>query len=266
MALQLNMDRHLKERLVGAAVLVLVAVLFVPELLSGPPQPRVAAQVVAVSDVPTSTAASLRTYTVNLDHPASQVPLTDASALPSPQSPLPSAVQAQSAPAGREPASTPGAQPAAADDTAAAPARSEPKVEVLPAARPATVPADDSAEPARRETRADPRSEARTTTHPEAHTDARTHAPAVTAAARPANSFAPIGEKGGWSIQLGSFANKANAEKLARTLRSTGIRVYVSQGGGKHRVRAGPFADRASAERMAGRLRSQGQSVSIIAP
>jgi DedD protein len=90
--------------------------------------------------------------------------------------------------------------------------------------------------------------------------------PAVARAVRPTNSFAPIGAKGGWSIQLGSFASAANADKLARTLRGKGIRVYVSSQGGKHRVRAGPFPDRTAADRAAAKLKSQGQSVSIIAP
>jgi cell division septation protein DedD len=65
---------------------------------------------------------------------------------------------------------------------------------------------------------------------------------------------------------LGSFASAANADKLARTLRGKGIRVYVSAQGGKHRVRAGPFPDRPAADRAATKLKAQGQSVSIIAP
>jgi DedD protein len=93
-------------------------------------------------------------------------------------------------------------------------------------------------------------------------------APAAAAANAPAgkNTFAPIAAKGGWSIQLGSFGNRANADKLVRKLRAKGIRVYVSSQSGKHRVRAGPFPDRATAERIGVRLKSQVQSVTIVAP
>ena len=70
-ALTMKMDRRLKERLVGAAILVLIAVLFVPELLSGPPRPVAARPAEIPNQVPTSTAAAVRTYTVDLSNPGS---------------------------------------------------------------------------------------------------------------------------------------------------------------------------------------------------
>ena len=42
------MDRRVKERLVGATILVVLIVLIVPELLSGPQRPRVAAAAVSL--------------------------------------------------------------------------------------------------------------------------------------------------------------------------------------------------------------------------
>lgn len=257
----LDMDRHLKERLVGATVLVLIAVLFVPELLSGPPRPRATPPVAEISDVPTSTTAIVRTYTVDLahpgmDHPASQAELPEAALPPAPQTPLPSAAQARSAPEGVDSAAALPANVPVAAPAAALPGRADPATSDASAVEEEQPVAAAQARPAARPPAA--RTAPAVTRPPPAA------APVVTA--KPANSFAPIGEKGGWSIQLGSFASKANAEKLARGLRSKGIRVYVSQAGGKNRVRAGPFADRASADRMAGRLRAQGQSVSIIAP
>lgn len=231
-ALAVKMDRRLKERLVGATILVFVAVLFVPELLSGPPRPVAARPAEIPNQVPTSTAAAVRTYTVDLSNPgsasAAAPSVATADATRDLQPPSHSAANAESAPAqaaSNEPArSHPPLESAAP----------RPQIQTLPAAQPAS---ETVAEPA-----------------PVAH------------AARPANSFAPIGAKGGWSIQLGSFASAANADKLARTLRGKGIRVYVSAQGGKHRVRAGPFPDRAAADRAAAKLKAQGQSVSIIAP
>jgi len=60
---------------------------------------------------------------------------------------------------------------------------------------------------------------------------------------------------GMWAVQLGSFSNKENAEKLAADLRKQGYAAFLSQlqtsSGQLHRVRIGPQKDRASAEAMA---------------
>ena len=63
---------------------------------------------------------------------------------------------------------------------------------------------------------------------------------------------------GMWAVQLGSFSNKENAEKLAADLRKQGYAAFLSQlqtsSRQLHRVRIGPQKDRASAEAMAARL------------
>ncbi len=71
-----------------------------------------------------------------------------------------------------------------------------------------------------------------------------------------------------WAVQLGSFSNKDNAEKLAADLRKQGYAAFLSQlqtsSGQLHRVRIGPQKDRESAEAMAARLlkvKHQGQVV-----
>jgi DedD protein len=75
---------------------------------------------------------------------------------------------------------------------------------------------------------------------------------------------------GAWVVQLGSFAAKANAEKLIRRLRNEGYTVYVlSSGAGsaaRYRVRLGPLADRDAAERAVAKLKSQGHTASIVSP
>ena len=83
-------------------------------------------------------------------------------------------------------------------------------------------------------------------------------APSVDAAppaAEPAPS--PPGG-GGFSVQVGAFADAAPAEQLARKLRAQGLPVYVAPAAGsdarKWRVRVGPLADRGDAERIAERL------------
>jgi DedD protein len=63
---------------------------------------------------------------------------------------------------------------------------------------------------------------------------------------------------GMWAVQLGSYSNKENAERLAAELRKQGYAAFLSQfqtsSGQLHRVRIGPQKDRASAEAMAARL------------
>ena len=71
----------------------------------------------------------------------------------------------------------------------------------------------------------------------------------------PAPATSPTGM---WAVQLGSFSNKENAEKLAADLRKQGYAAFLSQlqtaDGPLHRVRIGPQKDRESAEAMARRL------------
>ena len=67
-----------------------------------------------------------------------------------------------------------------------------------------------------------------------------------------------------WAVQLGSFSNKDNAERLASDLRKQGYAAFLSQldtaSGTLHRVRVGPLKDRDSAEQMAARLQKAGHS------
>ena len=80
--------------------------------------------------------------------------------------------------------------------------------------------------------------------------------PAPQPRTEPENSAAST--TGMWAVQLGSFSNKENAEKLAADLRKQGYAAFLSQlqtsSGRLHRVRIGPQKDRASAEEMAARL------------
>ena len=73
---------------------------------------------------------------------------------------------------------------------------------------------------------------------------------------------------GMWAVQLGSFSNKQNAEKLAADLRKQGYAAFLSQlrTGSKtlHRVRIGPQKDRESAEAMAGRLLKVGHKGQVL--
>ena len=88
---------------------------------------------------------------------------------------------------------------------------------------------------------------------------------ASAAAASAANSVAA--DSGAWMVQLGSFASRTNAERLARQVRAGGFRVSVSQGSSGrrlYRVRVGPAHDREAATQLAVKLRAAGHSGSIV--
>jgi cell division septation protein DedD len=72
----------------------------------------------------------------------------------------------------------------------------------------------------------------------------------------------------GWAVQLGSFASKANAEKLLHQLPGSGF-YLVSSGSGpssRYRVRMGPLADRGAAERAVTKLKAGGHAATIVTP
>jgi len=99
-----------------------------------------------------------------------------------------------------------------------------------------------------------------------------TQHPAPQAAAATLADTAPASKpstssKGGWVVQLGSFASAANAERLAQQVRKGGFPVGVSRaatGRRLYRVQVGPVHDHVSAEQMAGKLRTLGHSGSIV--
>jgi cell division septation protein DedD len=71
----------------------------------------------------------------------------------------------------------------------------------------------------------------------------------------------------GWMVQLGSFVNRPNAERLAQQLSGRGFQVSIVRGttGRRlYRVLVGPTRDRAGALRLAARLRAAGHSGSVV--
>lgn len=92
------------------------------------------------------------------------------------------------------------------------------------------------------------------------------------AAKSPAHPAVPevhsTGSAGGWVVQLGSFASRQNADRLARSLEGSGFRMSVSpaRAGARvlWRVRAGPAHDRASAEHLAARLKALGHRGELL--
>lgn len=214
------MERRLKERLVGATILVVLIIVIVPELLSGPASPAASSPpAVAVHEPSRNITVDLAT---SKTAPADDVDASTASAA------------ASSPDTGGEAgaANTPSATQAA------------PTIATLKAQQLAAQPLENAA----------PGPKVEDTEGVEPNADgAESH-----------------GSSHHWSLQAGSFANRANAEKLLRRLKAHAENVYVSPIGNgaaqRYRVRVGPFSDRVAAEQAMSRLRKEGEAASLVPP
>jgi DedD protein len=211
-------DAQLKYRLTGAVILVLLAVLFVPELLTGPKPSRPAPGRTAPAAT-TPDGAPLRSYDIDLSDPGSSTATADDAPGPVATPPADSAPPA-------EPADAPAVAPRAAATVAGA--------------RPAPAPTPGASRAA-----------------PPANS---------TPAASVAPSQAPTR---GFAVQVGSFASRDSADRLAGELRGRRFETFVSPvrsaGRQMYRVRVGPVADRTAAQALVTRLKAAGQSGTVVA-
>ena len=198
------MQDHLKERLTGAAILVIIVVLLVPELLSGPP---------ATNSLPgtgTTAGPPVRSYTIDLrDTAGAQPPATVAP---------PAAIAA--APAESPAASAPSVNAAS---TAVVPPNAPPPAETS-GAPPVATP------------------------------------PPMSKAPSPAASAHAVKPKGGWTVQIGSFARRDYADRMAKQVTAKGYSVEVAgpDDRGLFRVRSAPLPDRAAATALKQKMQASG--------
>lgn len=98
---------------------------------------------------------------------------------------------------------------------------------------------------------------------------AETSTPPVVAEAKPKQPEpTQVSSTGMWAVQLGSFSNQANADRLAANLRKEGYAAFLSQlqtsSGKLHRVRVGPQKNRAEAESVAVKLSAKGHKGQVV--
>jgi DedD protein len=210
------MERRVKERLVGASILVVLIVLIVPELLSGPTTAPVGPK------PPMSAPEPVRNVTVDLA--TAKPPVPEPSMTPGTPS-----TAAASAEAGAGETAGAGATAGAATTSGAG---------AVPGGATSSAPLESAV-------------------------------PAPTTPADAAVSKATAADHG-WAVQLGSFASRSNADKLARQVKGQGFSVFVlSSGSGaaaRYRVRVGPLADRGAATQAAARLKTLGHAGSLVSP
>jgi DedD protein len=225
------MDEQVKARLIGATVLVVIAVGLVPELLSGP---RRAPGV----DATGSGKPGTRTVTIDLGGAVAagsrvqQVPTPTASA---PREPAP-----------RPPVQVPGAA-AEQGDAIETTAEASGPPDVAPSEpRPAATVAS---------------------TTPVAPPPAIAAA-STNQTAKPEPFAARPTTKGGWAVQVGAFGSADTARRLVSELKKDGLAAYVAplERNGKtlHRVRVGPTPNRPEAEKLAARLKAKGMAGSVV--
>lgn len=229
------MDPALKQRLIGAAVLVALAVIFLPMLLGGPsPDPQRGSDVPLA--IPPAPGRPLTTREIPLGLPPTPgVTAHD----PAPVGPAPvdsdRVVTIDADAAARTDALDPADRPldpvaeASAGDAAAA---VEPPISAVEPPTPAPAPAD-----------APPQAAAETTPTP----------------------------AGGsrFVVNLGSYTNRDNAEALRARLQKAGVTVYAESisvdGKPATRLRAGPYANRGEAEAARQRVqRSEGGLPAVV--
>ncbi len=220
---ELQLRKRARRRLVGAIVLVLLVVVFLPMALDNEPKP----------------------LSKNVDI---QVP-----ALDSAESKFPNAAP---------PPATPSAPPVSPAAPAAEPAPAvvppTPKLEEAPVAAPEVVkPApepDKKPEPAKKP-------EAAKKPEPARKVEAAKPPPAKIAKAETARAVAPL-EAQGYVVQLGAFSNAANAKQLFQKVRAARVPAYLetvkAPDGEKTRVRAGPFQTEEAAEKARQRMLQSG--------
>ena len=252
----------MKERLTGAIILVVLIVLLVPELLSGPSRSAPASQAAAPSS--SSEEAPLRSYTIDLANESRGTSPSAGTSNGSPQPngpeqpstivehpvqdpPTPQQAPAAGAVAEASPQESP-QQPAQAT-TPPPPSPSQPK-------EPAQAQAPREAPTAREEHHA---AEKPPAAGQQRYAAAEKHPPATRAGEN---------STGGWVVQVGVFAKQANAERLMRELQEQGFRTLISENSSGGRtlwwVRTAPVAERAAAEQLSARLRAAGHVGSIV--
>lgn len=229
------MEERLKERLVGATVLVLLAVVFVPMLLDVPRKER---EGPPANPIPERPRGGFTTKTIPLGE--LETPRLDAE------------IEREH----RRHAQGASAAPRDSAGTPATASASAARDETSPAAA-----AQDSAAAAQESTAAAQESTAAV--------QESTAAPQESAAA-PQDSAAEAAGTApdGWAVQLGSFSVPKNALALRDRLRAKGYTAFIESGftatGEVSRVFVGPVLDRGRAESSMAKLRREMQLEGIV--
>jgi len=231
------MDTALKQRLVGASVLIALAVVVLPMLLGGRPDSDVQeTQKIELPSQPPELDFETRRYPIGENAPARNPKVE-----PAPAKALPTPGQASAVVDRSTQEESPGDSP---EDI---PPEEIPPEEIPQ--EPQDMPGQDTGEIAETPAPAD--------TPPDT--------PPEVVIAPLAAPVAQTGEAGRYVVQVASFGALDNANRLAGTLRGYGYSVLLdsvkSDAGTLHRVRVGPYATEAEANGASSRLQAQVKNI-----
>jgi DedD protein len=223
-------DILLKQRLVGAIVIISLGVIFLPMLFTGREE---LGDAEFESSMPSEPVYEIKAPSLTEKEAPEPPPLEDPQLSEPSTMPAPEVKQTT-----RETAKTEHSEPLAAD-TAATASKQESKQKAV-VQKPAT------------------------TEKPSPAPKPKSTPSAQSAAAQPiAEAPAKTDEIHGWVVQVGSFSKQSNAEALRDRLRAKGMPSFVMQASsdGKtvYRVRVGPSLDRESAESLQRDIKQQTQ-------
>jgi DedD protein len=226
-------DILLKQRLVGAIVLISLAVIFLPMLFTGKDEQEQKFE----SSIPAEPVYEIKSPQVSVPLPLpnealEKVPLREPV---SQEKPVPAKQTAE--------------QPAQRPDAAAKPPAKAPQPVIV--LKPDSMPEPIPETMVETETKPKPKPESTPSSKPEPRADEAASAgkkPAI-----PAVAIKPS-DVTGWVVQVGSFSKQSNAKKLRDKLRKMSMASFVVTGVSDdktvYRVRVGPEINRADAEKL----------------
>lgn len=232
-----------RRRLLGAAVLLLTAVVVLPLMFEREPRPLpedIAITIPASGPAPVAASPTAVTEGVEPVVPARPVP---AASVATPAAVATATLPAPSASAVVDP-QRPEPKPQPKPDTKPAP-KPEPKPPVKPEPKPEPKP----------ELKPQPKPEPKPSPKPEPKPQAK---PNELAAA-----------EGKFVVQVGAFAEAGSAREARAKVNALGLAAYTQEvetsNGRRVRVRVGPYASRADADRAAARIHAAGLPASVFA-
>jgi len=226
------MDRQLLERMIGAGVLIVALVLIVPAILDGQldDDPGAVSVTETGAGIASEMAEPIRTHTMLLDRQPDRPPV---------------AREKTDLPATETGQSKPQAEITASPTVTPPPQVSKPK------------PTKQDAKPVTANVSTDVSQIAPTTKS--------TKLAAAEPPSTPSRQSVP---SSGWAVQLGSFGDKQNAERLAAAVSQNGFPAYLMSleqpGKTLYRVRVGPRDSRVQASELAERLAKAGYKGQVV--
>ena len=260
-----DLKRKARQRLIGAVILVLTAIIVVPMLLDSEPRPLGSDIAISIPSKDAPAAATPAGTQAGTPAPATT------GAAPAAATPTPPATTAPSA-APANPATAPANVPPATGNTvapvtAAAPIASAPLTEASkpteaakPAAKPAEAAKPEAAKPTPKPEAAKP--EAKPAAAPK---EADGDKALALLEGKPAAKTVANGK---FIVQVGAFASEEKVKELQARLKTAGLSTYTEKvktdAGERIRLRAGPFGTHADAESVLGKIKAAGINGAVI--